>query len=66
MGNGYAVFLYYNTLKFKVGCSFTQSTLQRNLVVLIVQSLYLLLVPLLSRILPSDACKIHKQGINIR
>ncbi|XP_068525766.1 ankyrin repeat domain-containing protein 13C-like [Anas acuta] len=23
-------------------------------------------VPLLSRILPSDACKIHKQGINIR
>lgn len=23
-------------------------------------------VPLLSRILPSDACKIYKQGINIR
>uniref|UniRef100_A0A8C9FFX4 Ankyrin repeat domain-containing protein n=1 Tax=Pavo cristatus TaxID=9049 RepID=A0A8C9FFX4_PAVCR len=37
-----------------------------NLVVLTVPSLSLLLVPLLSRILPSDACKIHKQGINIR
>uniref|UniRef100_A0A668AE53 Ankyrin repeat domain 13C n=1 Tax=Myripristis murdjan TaxID=586833 RepID=A0A668AE53_9TELE len=29
-------------------------------------SLFYVAVPLLSRILPSDACKIYKQGINIR
>uniref|UniRef100_A0A8C5T3T9 Ankyrin repeat domain 13C n=1 Tax=Malurus cyaneus samueli TaxID=2593467 RepID=A0A8C5T3T9_9PASS len=38
---------------------------ERDLSVLIAFSLPPL-VPLLSRILPSDACKIHKQGINIR
>ena len=36
-------------------------------VVLIFDSYYLTpSVPLLSRILPSDACKIYKQGLNIR
>lgn len=44
---------------------FNGNTLQRDLSVLIAFSLSPL-VPLLSRILPSDACKIHKQGINIR
>lgn len=44
---------------------FSGNTLQRDLSALTAFSLPPL-VPLLSRILPSDACKIHKQGINIR
>lgn len=44
---------------------FNGNTLQRDLSALIAFSLPPS-VPLLSRILPSDACKIHKQGINIR
>lgn len=44
---------------------FSGNSLQRELSALIAFSLPPL-VPLLSRILPSDACKIHKQGINIR